>query len=216
MDRAPCLARGQCVSGHVVRAERGSEEGPSEPGPSEQEDWTLPLLVVCHVLGVNLGVIKKTVQKWRGVNESQRLSKGTTSTRVIMASAHLRIHWQSSRKAHLDPFQTFLERLSQEIEEEQLESLKFLLEKHIPASTLEKCTTPRKLFKSLKQNGLLGYNNLDFLEELLKVARRSDLVEIVKDFKRQPTMEFDSGYPGNYGIIDYVYVVDFVVVHICF
>ena len=48
-------------------------------------------------------------------------------------------------------------------------------------------------------------NNLDFLEELLTVAQRSDLVEIVKDFKRQPTMEMDSGYPGNYGIINYVY-----------
>ena len=57
----------------------------------------------------------------------------------------------------------------------------------------------------MKQNSLLGYNNLDFLEELLTVAQRSDLVEIVKDFKRQPTMEMDSGYPGNYGIIKYVY-----------
>ena len=111
----------------------------------------------------------------------------------------------SCRRALLDPFQTFLERLSQEIEEEQLESLKFLLEKHIPAGTLEKCTTPRKLFKCMKQNSLLGYNNLDFLADLLKVAQRSDLVEIVEDFKRQPTMEIDSGYPGNYGIINYVY-----------
>ena len=107
-------------------------------------------------------------------------------------------------ESSFDPFQTFLERLSQEIEE-QLESLKFLLEKHIPAGTLEKCTTPRKLFKCMKQKSLLGYNNLDFLEDLLKVAQRSDLVEIVEDFKRQPTMEIDSGYPGNYGIINYVY-----------
>ena len=110
-------------------------------------------------------------------------------------------------RALLDPLQTFLERLSQEIEEEQLESLKFLLEKHIPAGTLQKCTTPRKLFKCMKQKGLLGNNNLDFLEELLTVAQRSDLVEIVKDFKMQPIMETDCGYPGNYGIISYVYVV---------
>lgn len=111
----------------------------------------------------------------------------------------------SCPRALLDPFQTFLERLSQEIEEEQLESLKFLLEKRIPAGTLEKCTTPRKLFKCMKQNSLLGDNNLDVLEELLTVARRSDLVEIVKDFKQQPKMEIDSGYPGNYGMINYVY-----------
>ena len=122
-----------------------------------------------------------------------------------MASAHLRIHWQSSRKAHFNPFQTFLERLSQEIEEEQLESLKFMLENHIPAGTLEKCKTARQLFKRMKQQSLLRSNNLDFLEQLLTEAQRSDLVEIVKDFKRQPTMEIDSGYPGNYGIINYVY-----------
>ena len=160
------------------------------------------------MLGVNLGVIKKTVQKCRAVNETRRLSKVTTSTTVIMASAHLRMYWQSSGKAFLNPFETFLERLSQEIEEEQLESLKFLLENDFPAGTLEKCTSPRKLFKCMKQNSLLGYNNLDFLEDLLKVAQRSDLVELVEDFKRQPTMEFDSGNPGNYGtILNYVYVV---------
>ena len=108
----------------------------------------------------------------------------------------------ASSRCFLDPFQTFLERLSQEIEEEQLASLKFLLENRIPAGTLEKCKTARELFKRMKQKSLLGYNNLDFLEALLTEAQRSDLVEIVKDFKQQPTMEIDSGYPGklNYGI----------------
>ena len=105
----------------------------------------------------------------------------------------------ASSGCFLDPFQTFLERLSQEIEEEQLESLKFMLDNHIPAGTLEKCKTARQLFKRMKQQSLLRSNNLDFLERLLTEAKRSDLVEIVKDFKRQPTMEIDSGYPGNYG-----------------
>ena len=106
----------------------------------------------------------------------------------------------ASSGCFLDPFQTFLERLSQEIEEEQLESLKFMLETHMPAGTLEKCKTARQLFKRMKQQSLLRSNNLDFLEQLLTEAQRSDLVEIVKDFKRQSTMEIDSGYPGNYGI----------------
>ena len=106
----------------------------------------------------------------------------------------------ATSRCFLDRFQTFLERLSQEIEEEQLESLKFMLENHIPAGTLEKCKTARQLFKRMKQNSLLGYNNLNFLEGLLTEAQRPDLAEIVKDFKLQPTMEIDSGYPGNYGI----------------
>ena len=110
------------------------------------------------------------------------------------------VYSRSSWRALLDPFQVFLERLSQEIEEEQLESLKLLLIDHIPAGTLEKCKTVRILFKCMKQKSLLGYNNLDFLEELLTEAQRSDLVEIVKDFKLQPAMEIDSGYPGKYEI----------------
>ena len=120
------------------------------------------------------------------------------------SKAYSSVNSRPSLRAFLDPFfdpfQRLLERLSQEIEEEQLESLKLLLENHIPAGTLEKCTTPRKLFKCMRQNCLLGYNNLDFLEELLTDAQRSDLVEIVKDFKPQPAMEIDSGYPGKYEI----------------
>ena len=103
----------------------------------------------------------------------------------------------SSGRALLDPLQTFLEHLSWEIEEEQLESLKLLLEKHIPAGTLEKCTTPMILLRCMKKKSLLGYNNLDFLEELLTEVQRLDLVEMVKDFKLQPTMEIGSGYPGT-------------------
>ena len=114
--------------------------------------------------------------------------------------AYSSVNSRSSGRALLNPFQKLLERLSQEIEEEQLETLKLLLEDHIPAGTLEKCKTARKLFICLKKSGLLGYNNLDFLEELLTEAQQLDLVDIVKEFKRQPTMEIDSGYPGKYGI----------------
>ena len=103
----------------------------------------------------------------------------------------------SFRRALLDPFQTLLEHLSQEVEQQQLEGLKFLLQKHIPAGTLEKCTTPRILFRCMKKKSLLGYNNLDLLEELLTQVQRLDLVERVKDFKLQPTMEIGSGYPGT-------------------
>ena len=116
------------------------------------------------------------------------------------SKAYSSVNSRSSWRALLDPFQVFLERLSQEIEEEQLEILKLLLIDHIPAGTLEKCKTVRILFKCMKQKSLLGYNNLDFLEELLTEAQRSDLVEIVKDFKLQPAMEIDSGYPGKYEI----------------
>ena len=98
----------------------------------------------------------------------------------------------------LNPFLTFLERLSQEIRDEDLESLKYLLEDKIPARILEKCCTPRKLFSCMKQKGLLEQNNLAILEQLLKEVNRLDLVNgIIKAFKEPPCTDTECNLPGN-------------------
>ena len=102
----------------------------------------------------------------------------------------------AGRSALIDSFQEFLERLSQEIEKDQLESLKFCLDDDIPGGILETCTTPRKLFRCMKQRGLLGKDNLDKLDHILKVAGRSDLSERIKQFKDHSGMEVDGGFPG--------------------
>ena len=83
----------------------------------------------------------------------------------------------------LSPFHTFLERLSQEIEQDQLKSMKFMLQSHIPLGILETCHKPRDLFSCMLQTCLLGENNLDLLVELLVQALRSDLAERVKVFR---------------------------------
>ena len=103
----------------------------------------------------------------------------------------------AGRSALIDSFQEFLERLSQEIEKDQLESLIFSLDEDIPAGILETCTTPRKLFRCMKQRGLLGKNNWDILDHILKVAGRVDLCDRIKNFKDHSGMEVDSGFPGN-------------------
>ena len=98
----------------------------------------------------------------------------------------------------LSRFLTLLERLSQEIQKEQLEGLICLLQDRIPAGILENCCTARKLFTCMRQKGLLGENNLDLLEQLLETVNRSDLVNgMIKSFKELSSTEAAGNLPGN-------------------
>ncbi|KAJ7373679.1 Caspase 8, apoptosis- cysteine peptidase, like 2 [Desmophyllum pertusum] len=94
----------------------------------------------------------------------------------------------------LNRFRAFLERLSLEIEQDQLEGLKFLLQENIPLGILEKCLTARQLFSRMIQTSLLGEGNLDNLEKLFTDIQRSDLAERVKVFK-QSSMEVECELP---------------------
>ena len=84
----------------------------------------------------------------------------------------------------LSPFHVFLERLSKEIESDNLASFKFLLQKDIPDGILEKCSTARELFSCMMKNRLLGEDNLEYLKELLSETRK-DLLGRVEDFELQ-------------------------------
>ncbi|XP_078346074.1 uncharacterized protein LOC144631506 isoform X2 [Oculina patagonica] len=97
----------------------------------------------------------------------------------------------------LSPFRTLLQRLSLEIQQDQLESMKFLLEDSIPLGILETCHKPRDLFSCMLKTCLLGENNLDLLEELLSRAQRSDLAECVKDFRKSISTEEVVDAPGE-------------------
>ena len=97
----------------------------------------------------------------------------------------------------LNRFLSFQERLSQEIQNDQLEGLKSLLQDQIPAGILEQCCTARRLFNRMKQQGLLGEDNLGFLEQLLAEVGRADLVERIRDFQSQSSMNVDCDSPGN-------------------
>jgi len=95
---------------------------------------------------------------------------------------------------YVNRFRAFLERLSLEIEQDQLEGLKFLLHENIPLGILEKCLTPRQLFTRMMQQSLLGEDNLDNLQQLFTVAQRSDLAKRVRDFK-QSSLEVETELP---------------------
>jgi len=97
----------------------------------------------------------------------------------------------------LNRFLSFQERLSQEIQNDQLEGLKSLLQDQIPAGILEQCCTARRLFNRMKQQGLLGEDNLGFLEQLLAEVGRADLVERIRDFQSQSSMDVDCDSPAG-------------------
>lgn len=101
-----------------------------------------------------------------------------------------------TKPSYINRFRAFLERLSLEIEEDQLQGLKFLLHGNIPLGILEKCLTPRELFTRMMQQSLLGEGNLDNLQQLFTAAQRSDLAERVRDFK-QSSVEEESELQGN-------------------
>lgn len=97
----------------------------------------------------------------------------------------------------INRFLAFLERLSLEIEQDQLEGLKFLLQGKIPLGILEKCLTPRKLFTRMMHHSLLGEDNLEILEQLFKQIQRSDLAERVSVFKQSSnSMDMETELPG--------------------
>ena len=98
----------------------------------------------------------------------------------------------------LNKFRRFLERLSQEIEEDDLDGLKFLLQGPIPLGHLEKCSKPRDLFSRMIRQDLLGEDNLDYLEKLLTDVKRLDLVKRVRAYRQSES-------PGNVTALDFLH-----------
>ena len=98
----------------------------------------------------------------------------------------------------LNKFLRFLERLSQEIEEDDLHGMKFLLQGLIPLGHLEKCSKPRDLFSRMIRQDLLGEDNLDYLEKLLTGVNRLDLVKRVRAYRQSES-------PGNVTALDFLY-----------
>ena len=98
----------------------------------------------------------------------------------------------------LNKFRIFLERLSQEILEDEFQDMKFILQGSIPSGHLEKCSKPRHLFSKMIHQCLLGEDNLDYLEILLTSLRRPDLVERVRAYRQSES-------PSNVIALDFLY-----------
>ena len=103
-----------------------------------------------------------------------------------------------SGRTLLNKFRRLLERLSQDIEEDELDRMKFLLQGVISSRNLEECSKARELFQKMVKQGLLGEDNLDNLAKLLTDVRRLDLVKRVRAYQQ-------SELPGNVIALDFLY-----------
>ena len=84
----------------------------------------------------------------------------------------------------------FLLKLGDNLKNDDLERIKFLLNKKIPARKLEQINQPCKLFSSLEERGLLGPDKLGELRQLLEDMERPNLVDMVDEFE-----DSDTNYP---------------------
>ncbi|NWQ73946.1 FADD protein, partial [Columbina picui] len=82
----------------------------------------------------------------------------------------------------MDPFFTLLHSFSLSLQEQELESLKFLCRPQIGKRKLELVQSGLGLFNLLMEQQLIGRDRLDFLEGLLRSIKREDLVSQLKQF----------------------------------
>ncbi|KAM6943523.1 LOW QUALITY PROTEIN: FAS-associated death domain protein-like [Xenentodon cancila] len=79
-------------------------------------------------------------------------------------------------------FNAVLLNISNDMKTDNLEKMKFLVRDHIGKRELESITTGHRLFQSLTERGLLGADNTDYLVDLLKNIKRSDLADKLNNF----------------------------------
>ena len=92
---------------------------------------------------------------------------------------------QKSRK-----YRAFLLQLGQNLKNDDLKDIKFVLRDEIPARKLDQINQPCELFTSLEEHGLLGPDKLAELREFLEAIERPKLMEMVNEFE-----DADTKYP---------------------
>ena len=119
---------------------------------------------------------------------------------ALMAHSDSRVVVSKKLKGRLPltKFRIFLYRLSIEIAEDELDSMKFLLQGLIPLEHLEKCSQPSHLVSIMIRQDLLREDNLDYLEELLTDIKRLDLAQRVWAYRQRES-------PGNVIALDFLY-----------
>ncbi|XP_045874984.1 caspase-8 isoform X2 [Meles meles] len=99
-------------------------------------------------------------------------------------------------------FSKCLYNIGEQLDSDELASLKFLSMDHIPQKKQEPIQDPLMLFQRLQEKRLLEENNLSFLKELLFRINRLDLLVTYLDTSRQE-MEQELRIPGRAQISAY-------------
>ncbi|XP_028811739.1 FAS-associated death domain protein [Denticeps clupeoides] len=87
----------------------------------------------------------------------------------------------------MDAFNGVLLRISNELRDDNLNSLKFLCSDLIGKKHLERVKSGTDLFQHLKQLNKIGPDDAEFLRNLLVRIQRHDLAEIIDDPEYQPS-----------------------------
>ena len=87
-------------------------------------------------------------------------------------------------------YRAFLLQLGENLKNDDLERIKFVLKDEIPARKLEQINQPCKLFSSLEEHGLLARDKLAELREFLGAIERPKLMEMIDEFE-----DADTKYP---------------------
>ena len=85
--------------------------------------------------------------------------------------------------ARCSDFQRLLLLISEDIREEQLSKMKFLCDKRVSKSKLEKISQATGLFRELQEKEILSEFDTTFLESLLKDVGKISLRQKLLDFK---------------------------------
>lgn len=86
--------------------------------------------------------------------------------------------------------------ISNQLNNDNLEKLKFLVRDLLGKNKLEKIKTGHELFNALSERGKLGDDNTDFLSQLLRQAGRDDLSEKLTNLEVQ-TGDLSEGLSPN-------------------
>ena len=89
---------------------------------------------------------------------------------------------QKSRK-----YRAFLLQLGQNLKNDDLKDIKFVLRGEIPARKLDQINQPCELFTSLEEHGLLGLDKLAELREYLEAIDRPNLINMLDEFDNANT-----------------------------
>ncbi|XP_064142890.1 caspase-8 isoform X2 [Loxodonta africana] len=102
----------------------------------------------------------------------------------------------------MEYFKKCLFTIGEQLDSEELASLKFLCLEHIPQKSQEHIKTGLMLFEKLQDKGMLEENNLSFLKELLFRIQRLDLLANYLKVS-QEEMERELQVPGKTQIFAY-------------
>jgi len=81
-------------------------------------------------------------------------------------------------------FRMILNRISQNIRQDELSRMKFMCADHIPKRKMEDIVTPLNLWEVLMEKEIIGPMKVEFIENLLVQIDRLDLLDLFNDLRR--------------------------------